>query len=115
MFLVKTYKKWHQAVNLLDVESVLMFYIYDLSVEEVGILAIAFFKTFTVVKNINLVELMYNKLETRIDDVDPLTLTAFLKVGDSIASCQISNVASYYCFFYSSFFDSVLIIPSYIK
>lgn len=80
MFLVNTNRKWHPSVNMLDVESVLMFYMYDLTVEEVGVLALAFFKTRTRVLNVNLVELMYKKLENRVDDVDQFTLTAYLKV-----------------------------------
>ena len=80
MFLVNANRKWHRAVDMLDVESILMFYIYDLSVEEVGVLALAFFKTRTRVKNVNLVQLMYDKFENRIDDLEEYTLTAYLKV-----------------------------------
>lgn len=92
MFLVNAHRKWNPAVNFVDLETVLWHYIYDVSVEEAGILALAFFKTQTPAHNINLVNLLFDKLEQRLcsSPVDSIMLCSYLKVG-------ITFYKTFYC------------------
>lgn len=84
MFLVNANRKWHQAVNMTDVETVLMQYMYDLTVEEAGLLALAFFKTKTPAHDLNLINILYDKFEQRLEDrsrpLESMIISAYLKV-----------------------------------
>lgn len=73
-------RKWHPGVNHFELENVLATMIYELSIEEVSIVALGFFKTNKKITNHNLLNALIMKLESRVDTLDSVSLTALLKV-----------------------------------
>lgn len=80
MFLINSQRSWHPSVKLYVIEEMLLEIIYEISIEEAAIVALAFFKTVKPIQNKELLRLLYIKLEQQTDSVNSLPLTAFLKV-----------------------------------
>lgn len=84
LFLVNAHRVWHPSVNIFAVEHHLLQSIYELNAEEVAILALAFFKTNTRMKNVGIIEKFYIKLDSRLSSMDSIPLTAYLKVRSGL-------------------------------
>lgn len=80
LFLVMCNRKWHPGVNHFEWENTLAEIIYELSIEEATIVALGFFKTSKKITNHNLLNALIMKLESRLDTLDSVSLTALLKV-----------------------------------
>lgn len=80
LFLVMCNRKWHPGVDHFKWEDALANNIYELSVEEATIVALGFFKTNKRITNHSLLNALIMKLESRMDTLDSISLTAILKV-----------------------------------
>ncbi len=82
IFLLNALRNKHPVgTNMLQVEYALEQKLYDLSVEELAIVALGFFKCGAKLTNFRLIESIYMKLETSIDFLDSMTLAACLKAS----------------------------------
>lgn len=80
LFLVMCNRRWHPGVNHFEWEAAFATKLYELSIEEVTIVALGFFKTNKKIINVDLLNSLILKLESHVDTLDSVSLTALLKV-----------------------------------
>lgn len=78
MFLVNIKRK--SALNMYEVEVILEQHLNDLSINELGIIAMGFFKSKTKIRNSALLKVIINRLICEINEVDNVSLAALLKL-----------------------------------
>lgn len=74
-------RKIHPAISMRDYEYNMEKYITHMTMEEIGIFALAFFKTKTSILNQKLLVYTMNRVVEEIDSIHQITLTAIAKVS----------------------------------
>nr|XP_050850124.1 FAST kinase domain-containing protein 5, mitochondrial isoform X1 [Vespula vulgaris] len=78
MFFVNINRK--TPLNMYEVEVILEEHLNDLSINELGIIAMGFFKSKTKIKNPKLIKAIINRLICEINKADDITISALLKL-----------------------------------
>lgn len=81
LFYMSCVRKLHPAISIRDYEHYVQKHITHFSIEEIGILALAFFKTKMSILNKKILMYMMHRVLEEIDSIHPITLTAITKVS----------------------------------
>lgn len=69
------------TASMFDIEVRFIHYFDELSIDEIGVICIGFFKTETRIHNSKLLEKIYRRTIDSIDDIKGITLVNILKVS----------------------------------
>lgn len=81
MFYANTSRKFLPTLPMYDIEQEICSYYNDLSIRELGIVSLGFFKTQTPIRNQELVKSLYHSVNNKITEINSVELAAFLKVS----------------------------------
>lgn len=80
MFYLNVYRRWHPEINKYDFEYSLEKCFEELTLDEIGIFAMGFFKTQAKIRNPVLLSEIMARTTSEISDVHDVTLAAILKI-----------------------------------